>query len=99
MGSLSLCPGVGACTGSTSGDAKCNSAALVACHGQPRDLLRADGLGKKTDCGDWILTLGSVLGGRKNGLPSPNQKRAPEYAGNPRRLASASQQRTGRCLA
>ncbi len=51
---------------------------IVGAHGQLRDLLQADGLGEKTDSGDWLRTLDSVLGDRKTGEPSPNQKGAAE---------------------
>ena len=51
---------------------------IVGAHGQLRDLLQADGLGEKTDSADWLRTLDSVLGDRKNGEPSPNQKGAAE---------------------
>jgi SulP family sulfate permease len=35
---------------------------IVGAHGQLRDLLEADGLGEKTNSGDWLRTLDSVLG-------------------------------------
>jgi SulP family sulfate permease len=38
---------------------------IVGAHGQLRDLLRADGLAEKTDSGDWMRTLDSVLGDRR----------------------------------
>src|SRR5882762_2825059 len=34
---------------------------IVGAHGQLRDLLRADGLAEKTDSGEWLRTLDSVL--------------------------------------
>ena len=40
---------------------------IVGAHGQLRDLLQADGLGEKTDSGDWLRTLDSVLGERISG--------------------------------
>ncbi|MBR0750845.1 SulP family inorganic anion transporter [Bradyrhizobium jicamae] len=42
---------------------------IVGAHAQLRDLLQADGLGDKTDSGDWMRTLDSVLGDR---TPQPN---------------------------
>ncbi|PDT75661.1 DNA repair protein [Bradyrhizobium sp. C9] len=39
---------------------------IVGAHAQLRDLLRADGLADKTDSGDWMRTLDSVL---SNGVP------------------------------
>ncbi|MCW2195327.1 SulP family inorganic anion transporter [Bradyrhizobium elkanii] len=38
---------------------------IVGAHAQLRDLLRADGLADKTDSGDWMRTLDSVLSNRK----------------------------------
>lgn len=38
---------------------------IVGAHGQLRDLLWAAGLAEKTDSGDWMQTLDSVLGDRK----------------------------------
>ncbi len=38
---------------------------IVGAHGQLRDLLRADGLGEKTDSDAWTRTLDSVLGDEK----------------------------------
>ncbi|MTV16723.1 MULTISPECIES: SulP family inorganic anion transporter [Bradyrhizobium] len=38
---------------------------VVGAHAQLRDLLQADGLADKTDSGDWMRTLDSVLGTRK----------------------------------
>jgi SulP family sulfate permease len=38
---------------------------IVGAHGQLRDLLRAEGLGLKTDSGAWMQTLDSVLGDDK----------------------------------
>jgi MFS superfamily sulfate permease-like transporter len=35
---------------------------IVGAHAQLRDLLRAEGLAEKTDSGDWLRTLDSVLG-------------------------------------
>ncbi|HET7123837.1 MAG TPA: SulP family inorganic anion transporter [Bradyrhizobium sp.] len=35
---------------------------IVGAHGQLRDLLRAEGLAEKTDSGEWLRTLDSVLG-------------------------------------
>lgn len=37
---------------------------IVGAHAQLRDLLQADGLADKTDSGDWMRTLDSVLSGR-----------------------------------
>jgi hypothetical protein len=34
--------------------------------------------GRRGGCGDWFSTLDRVLGDRKNGEPSQNQKRAAE---------------------
>jgi high affinity sulfate transporter 1 len=42
---------------------------VVGAHGQLRDLLQADGLGEKTDSGNWLRTLDSVLGDTKIGAP------------------------------
>ncbi|WP_420971880.1 SulP family inorganic anion transporter [Bradyrhizobium sp. B120] len=42
---------------------------IVGAHAQLRDLLQADGLADKTDSGDWMRTLDSVLDNRK---PSAN---------------------------
>jgi len=50
---------------------------IVGAHGQLRDLLQADGLGEKTDSGDWLRPLDSVLGDRKTGEPSPVKKEPP----------------------
>ncbi len=50
---------------------------IVGAHGQLRDLLQADGLGEKTDSGDWLRTLDSVLGDRKTGEPSPIKREPP----------------------
>jgi MFS superfamily sulfate permease-like transporter len=50
---------------------------IVGAHGQLRDLLRADGLAKKTDSGDWMRTLDSVLGGGKASEPSPEIRKKP----------------------
>jgi len=38
---------------------------IVGAHGQLRDLLRAEGLGEKTDSGAWMRSLDSVLGDDK----------------------------------
>ena len=38
---------------------------IVGAHGQLRDLLRADGLGEKTDSAAWTRTLDSLLGDEK----------------------------------
>jgi SulP family sulfate permease len=38
---------------------------IVGAHGQLRDLLRAEGLGEKTDSGAWMRSLDSVLGDEK----------------------------------
>jgi MFS superfamily sulfate permease-like transporter len=38
---------------------------IVGAHAQLRDLLQADGLADKTDSGDWMRTLDSVLSSRK----------------------------------
>jgi SulP family sulfate permease len=38
---------------------------IVGAHGQLRDLLRAEGLGEKTDTGAWMRSLDSVLGDDK----------------------------------
>jgi high affinity sulfate transporter 1 len=38
---------------------------IVGAHGQLRDLLRAEGLAEKTDSGEWLRTLDSVLGDGK----------------------------------
>jgi SulP family sulfate permease len=35
---------------------------IVGAHAQLRDLLRAEGLAEKTDSGEWLQTLDSVLG-------------------------------------
>jgi MFS superfamily sulfate permease-like transporter len=35
---------------------------IVGAHGQLRDLLRAEGLAEKTDSGQWLRSLDSVLG-------------------------------------
>jgi len=35
---------------------------IVGAHAQLRDLLRAEGLGEKTDSGQWLRSLDSVLG-------------------------------------
>jgi hypothetical protein len=35
---------------------------IVGAHAQLRDLLRAEGLAEKTDSGEWLRTLDSVLG-------------------------------------
>ncbi len=44
---------------------------IVGAHAQLRDLLRAEGLAEKTDSGEWLRTLDSVLGeGRDGGLMS-----------------------------
>jgi MFS superfamily sulfate permease-like transporter len=40
---------------------------IVGAHGQLRDLLQADGLAEKTDSGNWLRTLDSVLGDTKTG--------------------------------
>ena len=37
---------------------------IVGAHAQLRDLLRAEGLAAKTDSGEWLRTLDSVLGER-----------------------------------
>ena len=43
---------------------------IVGAHGQLRDLLRAEGLAEKTDSGQWLRTLDSVLGdGQANDAP------------------------------
>ena len=34
---------------------------IVGAHAQLRDLLRAEGLAEKTDSGEWLRTLDSVL--------------------------------------
>jgi len=39
---------------------------IVGAHAQLRDLLRAEGLAEKTDSGEWIRTLDSVLGEGKS---------------------------------
>ncbi|QOZ31827.1 SulP family inorganic anion transporter [Bradyrhizobium sp. CCBAU 53421] len=39
---------------------------IVGAHAQLRDLLQADGLADKTDSGDWMRTLDSVLDNRKS---------------------------------
>ena len=39
---------------------------IVGAHAQLRDLLRAEGLAEKTDSGDWLQTLDSVLGAGKD---------------------------------
>jgi high affinity sulfate transporter 1 len=38
---------------------------IVGAHAQLRDLLRAEGLGEKTDSGQWLRSLDSVLGGER----------------------------------
>jgi sulfate permease, SulP family len=48
---------------------------IVGAHSQLRDLLQADGLAEKTDSGDWLRTLDSVLGDRKT--TSPAEPREP----------------------
>lgn len=35
---------------------------IVGAHAQLRDLLRAEGLAERTDSGEWLRTLDSVLG-------------------------------------
>ena len=40
---------------------------IVGAHAQLRDLLRAEGLGEKTDSGQWLRSLDSVLGDDKGG--------------------------------
>ena len=35
---------------------------IVGAHAQLRDLMRAEGLAAKTDSGEWLRTLDSVLG-------------------------------------
>jgi high affinity sulfate transporter 1 len=40
---------------------------IVGAHAQLRDLLRAEGLGEKTDSGQWLCSLDSVLGDDKGG--------------------------------
>ena len=53
---------------------------IVGAHAQLRDLLRAEGLAEKTDSGEWLRTLDSVLGEgkakersdlREEGQPGP----------------------------
>ena len=45
---------------------------IVGAHAQLRDLLRAEGLAEKTDSGEWLRTLDSVLdegkAGERSGL-------------------------------
>lgn len=43
---------------------RCITFCIVGAHAQLRDLLQADGLADKTDSGDWMRTLDSVLSGR-----------------------------------
>jgi SulP family sulfate permease len=50
---------------------------IVGAHGQLRDLLRADGLAEKTDGGDWMRTLDSVLGDGKASECPPDLRREP----------------------
>ncbi|WP_454634219.1 SulP family inorganic anion transporter [Bradyrhizobium cenepequi] len=50
---------------------------IVGAHGQLRDLLQADGLAEKTDSGNWMRTLDSVLGDSKEGERSPGFQREP----------------------
>ena len=40
---------------------------IVGAHAQLRDLLRAEGLAEKTDSGQWLRSLDSVLGEGKAG--------------------------------
>ena len=44
---------------------------IVGAHRQLRDLLGASGLAEKTNSGDWMRTLESVLGDRPIGKPHP----------------------------
>jgi SulP family sulfate permease len=51
---------------------------IVGAHAQLRDLLQAEGLAEKTDSGEWLRTLDSVLGDGKAGERSdPHQERPP----------------------
>ena len=47
---------------------------IVGAHAQLRDLLRAEGLAEKTDSGEWLRTLDSVLGeARPRDEPIPRE--------------------------
>ena len=51
---------------------------IVGAHAQLRDLLRAEGLAAKTDSGEWLRTLDSVLGDDSAGERSdPGAERSP----------------------
>ena len=47
---------------------------IVGAHAQLRDLLRAEGLAAKTDSGEWLRTLDSVLG--EDGVAERSDHRA-----------------------
>src|SRR6478736_6874542 len=51
---------------------------IVGAHAQLRDLLRAEGLAEKTDSGEWLRTLDSVLGeGNASDRPGPHRQQSP----------------------
>jgi high affinity sulfate transporter 1 len=51
---------------------------IVGAHAQLRDLLRAEGLAEKTDSGEWLRTLDSVLGeGKANERSDLREQRPP----------------------
>jgi high affinity sulfate transporter 1 len=49
---------------------------IVGAHAQVRDLLRAEGLAEKTDSGEWLRSLDSVLGGARQVVLDRDQGRA-----------------------
>src|SRR3954467_5729257 len=50
---------------------------IVGAHAQLRDLLQAEGLAEKTDSGEWLRTLDSVLGDGKAGERSDVRQERP----------------------
>ncbi len=49
---------------------------IVGAHAQLREVLQSDGLADRTDSGDWMRTLDSVLSDRMSGMRTDGARRS-----------------------